>query len=243
MDAQNIETRWDYSLLLNAASLNLLANYAASLLVSNVSAPLRVIEHQGSVVALQIPRQLPPEICLKIREWPSGWHGTPLPSASSIMKYGLRAPGTVLPNGHVIRVSPYHVQTGVFHNGVENWAQGIFLAPSIIYASMDLFTASKEAQKWCVVMNARCDPTVATAHAETKIKNYAGLEGEPKIRKWRVASNGERLDLQTPEEAERLSNGSACVVTAALIVSKDFLKRAALEMSYDKLQTLLDFKV
>ena len=154
----------------DAEELKRLLHYTTNL--SHVCDSYRVIKHNGSIVALQLPRKLPLEICHKIREWHSGWHGTPLASALSIMQYGLRAPGTVLPNGRVIRVSPDHVQSGVFHNGVENWAQGIFLAPSITYASMDSFTspgASKEAQNWRVVMNARCDPNVATAHAGTDI--------------------------------------------------------------------------
>jgi hypothetical protein len=246
MYSQKPDTGRDDNVLLDAIAMNRLLDDTATLLVSRVCDPYRVIEHKGSVVALQLPRKLPQEICLQIREWPSGWHGTPLHSALSIMQYGLRAPGTVLPHGRVIRVSPDHVQTGIFHNGVENWAQGIFLAPSITYASMDSFTspgANIEAQKWCVVMNARCDPNVATAHAETKFKNYFGLAGEPVVRKWRVASGGERLDLQTLEEAEEHSVNSACVVTATLIVSRDFLKRAALDMSYNELQNLLDCKL
>jgi hypothetical protein len=84
---------------------------------------------------------------------------------------------------------------------------------------------------------------VLSLSPETKFKKYEALAGEPEVRKWRVASEGERLDLQTPEEAERGSVNSACVVTATLIVSRDFLKRAAFDMIYTELQTLLDCKV
>lgn len=70
MYSQKPDTGRDNNVLLDAMALNRLLDDTATLLVSRVCDPYRVIEHKGSVVALQLPRKLPQEICLQIREWP-----------------------------------------------------------------------------------------------------------------------------------------------------------------------------
>ena len=65
--------------------------------------------------------------------WHTVWHGTRSKYLVSILHHGLMPSGTTLPSGHSIEPSNNHYKLGETHFGIKNWANAIFLSPSISY--------------------------------------------------------------------------------------------------------------
>jgi len=164
--------------------------------LSAVTEPCEVLSHSGRLVGLRFPRKLSESRLSEISEWKTAWHGTKLGNLASIMQYGLRPPSTSLPNGKVIIVPQNHTQLGKEHNGVKNWADAIFLAPSIAYAANPLFTKSVKFAgiEWLCVLNVKVNPTTIEPFQESTLKGYAPYAGEPDVKKYRVPSRRASID-------------------------------------------------
>lgn len=98
-----------------------------------------IIKHFGRVIAKKILRN---SDCFSdyslsdlTRNWTLAWHGTKYQHLGSIMKHGLQAAGTVLSPGHQISIQAGHIALNKRVGTIDNWAQAVFISPSIFYAA------------------------------------------------------------------------------------------------------------
>jgi hypothetical protein len=89
-----------------------------------------------------IPRSNPVVCtCLQLRKYNIalfphvGYHGTNINVVRSILMDGLVVPGTLVASGNRIRPPPSHIPRGSAAFGVSDFADAIFLSPSIHYSS------------------------------------------------------------------------------------------------------------
>ena len=66
--------------------------------------------------------------------WIPAWHGTKIENLESIIKYGLKPQGTILPNGKFVPKTKY-LPFKQYILGIENWENAIFATPCPTCAS------------------------------------------------------------------------------------------------------------
>ncbi len=75
----------------------------------------------------------------------------------SIFINGLKKPGSILPGGEKIAIPRGHITTGIRIAGVDNWADAIFVSPSIAYSSHPAYAGRLVANgsQWCCLINVK----------------------------------------------------------------------------------------
>ena len=96
---------------------------------------VQLIEQKGALVAKQVHRRIKEETLAAVRDWEVGWHGTKARHLASIFKHGLIPSGSTLPDGKTVRSPRGHIGMGVTYGGIVDWAQAVFVSPSLLYAS------------------------------------------------------------------------------------------------------------
>ncbi len=71
-------------------------------------------------------------------DWIPAWHGTKIENLESIIKYGLKLPGTKLLNGNMTPQTKY-IPNHQYVLGINNWEKAIFASPCINCASVYSF--------------------------------------------------------------------------------------------------------
>ena len=91
------------------------------------------IKDNGMNIAFKFLLNKKPNITTNQDKWITAWHGTLYEYLESIIKYGLKCPGTQLEDGTYtpeIRNIPYETKFDVY----RNWEEGIFASPSLYIA-------------------------------------------------------------------------------------------------------------
>jgi hypothetical protein len=152
--------------------------------------------------------------------WTLAWHGTKYKHLHSIMKHGLQAAGTVLSPGHQISPEKGHIGLNVKVGSFANWANAVFISPSIFYAADAVYSERifSDNQRWCVIIEIRVKPGAFTKHKQTLLNQRDLLPGEPEDIEYRVAvKNDDELIL-------RVESNTNVVVTALIFVNLTFLE-------------------
>ena len=148
-----IKNKWGYSPADEAASAEIkqvilsykedrISQIVSSLVGKGLASGVRLIKRNGIVVGREVLRHRN-AIDQRTRlamdsitsRWVNVWHGTKAKYLESILRYGLKPSGSTLPDGSKIKPPSNHYKLGETHFGITNWANAIFLSPSIPYAS------------------------------------------------------------------------------------------------------------
>ena len=136
-----------------------------SLLSNNIAKSLIPISFKGNVVARKIViklNNLPEEYQSTeiLEKWISAWHGTNFTCLKSIAKIGLKPAGGKLENGEEVKVCISHIIRDKTIDNIKDWANGIFVSPSIFYCAYPAYAKeiSCNNELWKVLVEVRVKP-------------------------------------------------------------------------------------
>ena len=154
------------------------------------------------------------------KNWTLAWHGTKYHHLQSIMKYGLYPAGTVLSPEHRILTQTGHIALNRRVGSIDNWANAIFISPSIFYAADIVYSERifSDNQRWCVLIEARVKPGSFSKHKQTLLNQRLLLPGEPEDLEYRVAVKGDEDFIL------RVESNLNVIVTALVFVNVTFLE-------------------
>ena len=123
--------------------------------------------------------------------WNKVYHGTKYVSMEHIMIYGLKNFGEPL-NGHI----PLNQKV----NDINNWADAIFVTPSIFYASNFSEIIQSDYEQWYIIIEAKVKEGYFSEYESTLCK-YNYKKNEPKKIEYRInAKNCKRVFEAENEE-------------------------------------------
>jgi hypothetical protein len=183
-----------------------------------------VIERFGRVIAKKILRN--PEyfsghsLSYLIDHWVLAWHGTKYQHLKSIMQHGLHSAGSFLSPQHQISTQAGHIALNRRVGSIDNWAQAIFISPSIFYAADKVYADRifSDGQRWCVLVEARVKPGTFTKHKQTLLNQRELLPGEPEDLEYRVGVKSDEDFIL------RVESNRNVIVTALVFVNMTFLE-------------------
>ena len=132
------------------------------------------------------------------------YHGTKYSSIESIMKFGLKKMKKPLKE---------HIPLNKKLNNIENWADAIFVTPSILYASKYADIVVAKCKEFFVLIEGRIKKDCYTSHKIT-LSEYRFARGEPKLLEYRVKDDSVSIN----EKNENV------LVESILFVEKFFLE-------------------
>ena len=218
-----------------------ISKVVTSLMAQNLASRVRLIEYQGKVIGKEILRSIETldssTKCMWttiLSNWETAWHGTKSCNLQSIICNGLMPSGTKLPDGEFIKPPTTHYQLGDKHFGIDNWAQAIFLSPSILYASHACYAERvfSEGTRWCVLVKGHVKPSSYTSYDPT-VYNYDPTDGEPDCPEYRIPVSSEK------ERIIRVESNRSVVVISIVFIRLEFLENlASNDLTFDELQTM-----
>ena len=115
---------------------------------------------------------------------------------------------------------PGHISMDKTISGIKNWAQAVFVSPSIFYASDAVYAEriNSNSMRWAVLIEARVKPNSYTAHNSTVFK-YVGKSGESSNVEYRVEVKDENADY-----IYRVSHEKNIDIKSVTFVSVTFLE-------------------
>ena len=182
-----------------------------------------LIKHHNEVIAKKILRNLESHAeystSYYTNQWTLAWHVTKYEHLYSIMKYGLHAAGTLVSPGYRLAPQKNHIGLNKRVGSYDNWANAIFVSPSVFYAAHAVYAERKFSDKkqWCVVVETRVRPGSFTRHKHTLLKRDE-LPGEPTNVEYRVEVKSDD-DFIFRVESER-----NVLVTAVVFINVNFLE-------------------
>ena len=181
------------------------------LIKKNIANSLISIIQEKEIIGIKIIRaqHLFPENYLESQEnWIPVWHGTKFESLESIMKVGLKLPGTVLPDGKKIEPLSGHIKRYVNVNNDKDWAKGIFVSQSIFYAACDVYGRIIKIgdTEWITLIEGRAKIGSYITRGST-VSDYIKVEGEP-------------------DDVEfKITNESDIIVIGILFLKKEYIEK------------------
>ena len=159
------------------------------------------IKKYGNIIAKKILcklKNLPNKYNLEEVEknWETAWHGTNFSCLESIVKMGLKPPGAKNEKGDEIKVVCSHITRGKVVNNIKDWANAIFVSPSIFYSGYEVYAkeiGSKE-ETWKVLVEVRVKPD-SYFERESTCKLYKPKKNEPEMLEYRIPPENEK-DVQ-----------------------------------------------
>ena len=143
-------------------------------------------------------------IHLDINDYEKFYHGTKYSSIESILRTGLKK--TIPSKGHI----PLNIK----FNNIENWANSIFVSPSIFYAAdfSDIIISEKKA--WYIIIEGKIRKDAFTSH-EITLPYYKFKDGEPR-----------NLEYRVKEEQDLLYKGEQIMTLDSILFAKSkYLKK------------------
>ena len=137
------------------------------------------------------------------------YHGTRFVSIEFILNYGLQNFGDPLKN---------HIHLGLKNDNIDDWANAIFVSPSIFYASKYSELISYKNEEWFILIEARIKPDSFSIH-ESTIYGYQFKTNEPKNVEYRIKCSPIIERLIDHNIYER----SDIIVTSLILIKKKFL--------------------
>ena len=126
------------------------------------------------------------------KEWIPAWHGTNFTCLESIAEIGLKPAGGKLKNGDELQVCISHIGRDKTIDKIPDWANGIFVSPSIFYCGYPAYAkeiASKN-ETYRVLVEVRVKPK-SYYERESTCPNYISKNGEPKNLEYRIDAKNE----------------------------------------------------
>ena len=172
-----------------------------TLISKKIAKKLIPISSKENIVAKKIVCNLinlPNEYKLKEveSEWLTARHGTNFGVLESIAEIGLKPAGGLNKKGEEIEVCISHIGRDRTVDKIKDWANGIFVSPSIFYCSYDVYAkeicCNNELYK--VLVEVRVKPNSFKEHKSTCPK-YKPKNGEPKMLEYRIEPSKEK-DVQ-----------------------------------------------
>ena len=124
------------------------------------------------------------------KKWIPAWHGTKFENVESILRNGLKEAGSRIIDGEMITPKDNHIQFGVKVNNVNNWANAIFVSPSIFYSTHPIYAERINSKffgnSWAVLIETRLKPGTYGAYHTTTERDI--IDGEPSLVEFRVNS-------------------------------------------------------
>ena len=157
--------------LIEDTSSDFIFSTKATLMEKKLVSRMRPIEFKGQLIAKELLRdpsrfdeRTKSELNTIRKTWKMTWHGTQFQNLESILTQGLLPAGS-----EGISPPPGHFELGQTFQGVENWAAAIFLSPSIMYSSHEVYSerVTSTNEEWCVLIKAYCRPGSYTAYDPT----------------------------------------------------------------------------
>ena len=183
----------------------------------------------------------------KLASWESCWHGTRCRFLKSILQHGLVPSGSKAGD---LTVTPHigHIPLGTDCMGKKDWAAAIFVSPSLLYASDQVYAdlLMSGGENWRVVVRVRVEPGSYTEHESTLVSEYAKIfNDEPE---YRVESNEElvsghaviaeyRIKSNKDDTVQRIERARHVIVTSIVFVRASFLEQvtASQNITYTEL--------
>lgn len=159
------------------------------------------ISYEGNIIAKKIVCHLinlPKEYKLEEAEsnWLIAWHGTNFNVLESIAEIGLKPAGGMNKKGEEIQVCISHIKRTKTVDKIKDWANGIFVSPSIFYCCYDAY--AKEIccnnEQYKVLVEVRLKPNSYLEHKST-CPRYKPKKNEPEMLEYRIEANKEK-DVQ-----------------------------------------------
>ena len=160
-------------------------------------------------------------------DWIPAWRGTNFTCLGSIAEIGLKPAGGKLKNGDVVKVCVSHIGRDKTVDKIEDWANGIFVSPSIFYSGYKAYAKeiSSKNETFRVLVEVRVKPK-SFYERETTCHKYTPRKDEPKMLEYRIAPKNEK-DVQVVsltfvkneffEKAQNYSEGNILITK-----NKDF---------------------
>ena len=219
-----------------------ISKLVSSLMRAKLVHRVHLVHHKENVVGREILRN---HDILDVRtkrrwdfitsNWHTVWHETRSKYLVSILRHGLMPSGTTLPSGCSIEPPNNHYKLGETHFGIKNWANAIFLSPSITYASHACYSdriTSKD-DEWCVLIKAYVEPQSFTEHDPTVFK-WDPIDGEPDAPEYRI-------EVSEVDKIVRVESARNIVVASLVLISNNFLMNIESEdISFVDLKSLFD---
>ena len=142
----------------------------------------------------------------EIKKMEKVYHGTRFESIEFILNYGLQNFGEPLTN---------HIHLGLKNDNIDDWANAIFVSPSIFYASKYSEIISYKNEEWLILIEAKVKPDSFSTH-ESTIYEYQYKKGEPKNVEYRIKADQVDRNYHISERDDVL-------VTSLLFVKKKLL--------------------
>ena len=129
-------------------------------------------------------------------KWLTAWHGTNSNVLESIAEIGLKPAGGMDKKGKEIQVCVSHIARQTPVDEIKDWANGIFVSPSIFYCCHDAY--AKEIccnnEQYKVLVEVRVKPNSYMEHKST-CPSYKPKVGEPTMLEYRIEAEKEK-DVQ-----------------------------------------------
>lgn len=140
------------------------------------------------------------------------WHGTKFKNLESIVINGLKPSGTKMSNGTIITPPSNHIALGETYDGFTNWAKAVFVSPSCIYSSLDVYAEKINSyqKKWACLLEGRVKNGAFTMHRATSQKRL--IPGEPSLIEYRVV---------IPDD--KYNDYHILYITSVVFISMDYL--------------------
>ena len=168
-----------------------------SLQNKNISKNLIPISLNGKIIGKKIicklnnlPKQY--EIYEVEEEWIPAWHGTNFTCLESIAENGLKPAGGKLKSGEEIKVCTSHIRRDRTVDKIKDWANGIFVSPSVFYAAYPAYAKdiSCNNETYKVLVEVRVKPNSYFERGST-CPNYKPKKDEPKNLEFRIDAKDE----------------------------------------------------
>lgn len=168
-----------------------------SLVDNNLVQSLIPITLKGKTIAKKITcklNNLPEKYNIQEvnKEWIPSWHGTNFTCLESIAKEGLKPAGGKLKNGEELKVCVSHIGRDIKVDKIPDWANGIFVSPSIFYCGYPAYAkeiACKN-ETYRVLVEVRVKPN-SYYERESTCPKYVPKKDEPKNVEYRIAAENE----------------------------------------------------
>ena len=124
--------------------------------------------------------------------WITAWHGTNFLNLESIVEVGLKPAGGKIKNGKEIQVCVSHIERRYSIDDIHDWANGIFISPSIFYSANPSYAKDIPCnnEPWKVLVEVRVKPNSYYEH-ESTCRKYVPVKGEPKMLEYRIEPKNE----------------------------------------------------